>query len=115
MIEATPSMMKKATSTIVSENAPLTGNTSSIAPTAIPSTAETSAHQKPGAWRIQKVVIRSEGDQHNCERERAAHRQHKQHRADRDPEHGRNQRPPEARRLAHPESRDQIGRRPAQL
>src|ERR1035441_7749139 len=58
MIEATPSMMKKATSTMVSENAPLTGIASSDAPTTIPSTAETSAHQQPGAWRIQNVVIR---------------------------------------------------------
>ena len=57
MIETTPSMMKKATSTMVSENAPLIGRASSNPPTMMASTAETSDHQKPGACRMPKVVI----------------------------------------------------------
>src|SRR5450631_4172348 len=55
MIEATP-MMKKATSKKVSDIAPLNGIASSQPPTKTASAADTSDHQKPGAWRIQNVV-----------------------------------------------------------
>ena len=52
MIEATPSMTKKAISSSVSEKAPLMGFASSMMPTTTASAAEISDHQKPGAWRI---------------------------------------------------------------
>ena len=58
MIEATPSIVKNTMSTKVSDSTPLSGQASSTMPAPIPSTAERRAHQKPGAWRIQKVVIR---------------------------------------------------------
>ena len=58
MIEATPSITKNAMRIKVSERTPLNGHNSSTTPTAIPRIAETSDHQKPGAWRIRKVVIK---------------------------------------------------------
>ena len=58
MIETAPSIRKNAISTSVSESAPVTGDASSIAPTTMPSAADNSDHQKPGACRIQKVVTR---------------------------------------------------------
>src|SRR5216684_3204200 len=58
MIEATPSMTKNTISSRVSETAPLIGQPSSTMPAAIPSTAETSDHQNPGAWRAMKVVTK---------------------------------------------------------
>ena len=58
MIEATPSITKNAMRTKVSERTPLNGLNSSTIPTAIPRIAEASDHQKSGAWRIQKVVIK---------------------------------------------------------
>ena len=58
MIEATPSMMKNTISSSVSETTPLTGQSSRTMPAAVASTADTSAHQNPGAWRAQKVVTR---------------------------------------------------------
>ena len=51
-------MMKNTISSKVSETAPLIGQTSSTRPAAMASTAESSDHQKPGAWRAQKVVTR---------------------------------------------------------
>src|SRR6185312_9972455 len=57
MIETAPSTRKKAISSSVSESAPPIGRASSRRPTTIPSTAEISDHQKPGALRIQNVVI----------------------------------------------------------
>ena len=58
MIEATPSIMKNAINTSVSEKAPVSGEPSSIAPTMTPSAADNSDHQKPGACRIQKLVTK---------------------------------------------------------
>src|SRR3569833_2859359 len=58
MIEAAPSTMKNAVSTSVSDSAPPRGHTRSISPTAMPSSAETSAQAKPGAPRAMKVVTR---------------------------------------------------------
>ena len=58
MIETAPSIRKNAIKTNVSESAPVTGDASSIAPTIMPSAADNSDHQKPGACRIQKVVTR---------------------------------------------------------
>ena len=58
MIEATPSITKNTMRTKVSERTPLNGHNSSKMPAAIPRIAETSDHQKPGAWRIQKVVVK---------------------------------------------------------
>ena len=56
MIDTAPSIRKNAINTSVSENAPVSGEPSSIPPTTMPSTADSSDHQKPGAWRIQKLV-----------------------------------------------------------
>ena len=58
MIEAAPSTIKNAISSNVSENAPVKGDASSMPPTTMARTAEISDHQKPGACRIQNVVIR---------------------------------------------------------
>src|SRR5450432_837016 len=82
MIEATPSIAKNTISTKVSDSTPLSGHTSSTMPAAIASTADTSAHQNPGAWRIQKVVIRPmtplirKSHEENLDRERGDRRQH---------------------------------------
>ena len=58
MIVATPSITKNTISTNVSETAPPAGLASSTRPAAMPSTADSSAHQKPGACRAQNVAIR---------------------------------------------------------
>ena len=58
MIVAMPSITKKAIRTSVSDNAPLIGQSSNTTPAAMAITAESSAHQKPGALRIQNVVTR---------------------------------------------------------
>ena len=55
---ATPSITKKAISTSVSDSVPLIGQTISTMPAAMAMTADNSAHQKPGALRIQNVVTR---------------------------------------------------------
>src|SRR5262245_11499409 len=57
-IESTPSMMKNAIRSNVSETAPGTGQPSKTIPAAIASTADRSDHQNPGAWRAQNVVTR---------------------------------------------------------
>ena len=51
-------MMKNTISRKVSETAPLIGQASRTTPAAMPRTAETNDHQKPGACRAQNVVIK---------------------------------------------------------
>ena len=58
MIEATPSMMKNAMSTSVSDSAPTTGDASSASPARMPMSTDVGDHQNPGACRAQIVVIR---------------------------------------------------------
>jgi len=58
LIEATPSMTKKATSTMVKRNRAAQRRRQQQDADDDPSTAEIKAHQKPGACRIQKVEIR---------------------------------------------------------
>ena len=53
-----PSAAKKAISTNVSDSVPLIGQRIRTIPAAMAMTAEISAHQKPGALRIQNVVTR---------------------------------------------------------
>src|ERR1700722_15173260 len=58
MMVTTPSTMKNAISTKVSDNDPEIGQSSNTTPAPMATTAETSDHKKPGALRIQNVVIR---------------------------------------------------------
>ena len=51
-------MMKNTISSTVSETAPLTGHASKTIPAAMASTADSSDHQNPGAWRAQNVVTK---------------------------------------------------------
>ena len=77
------------------------------------------AHQHPAPLAGQFALVierehdrdgaldQEERDQHQRERECAGQRRAQQHRADDNAEHGRQQRPPEARRMTHPETCDQ--------
>ena len=58
MMVTMPSIAKNTISSKVSDTAPLTGHPSRTMPAAIASTADISDHQKPGACRAMKVVIR---------------------------------------------------------
>jgi len=74
---AMPSTTKKAISTKVSDSTPLIGQRIRITPAASAMAADSSAHQKPGALRIQNVVtsptppeIRNSQPDHQSKRQR---------------------------------------------
>jgi hypothetical protein len=58
MMVTTPSIVKNTIRSSVSVTTPPIGQTSRTSPAAIPSTAESSAHQNPGAARAMNVVTR---------------------------------------------------------